>query len=203
MIEPRRALAASLVAVVTAALGCRASTGATEGLGGADGGATAAAVTSPACTSNAACGAGEHCVFAPGLCGKGKKPGTCQKRPGECHEPRSPVCGCDGKTYGSECEARAAGIDLDVTGACKESIPDWIGCGARFCDARVSYCEIILSDVFELPTDYTCKALPTACRPEGDVARACDCFPKGTKCLSFCGHIETGRLSGFHLTCRL
>jgi hypothetical protein len=57
--------------------------------------------------------------------------------------------------------------------------------------------------VFELPTDYTCKPLPPACVPEGDVARACDCFPAGTRCGSFCGHVPTGGIDGFHLTCRL
>ncbi len=76
--------------------------------------------------------------------------------------------------------------------------------GPRFCDARKSYCEIVLSDVFELPTDYACKPLPAACVPDGDVARPCDCFPKGTRCGSFCGHLPSGGgVEGFHLTCRL
>src|SRR5206468_11719197 len=123
--------------------------------------------------------------------------------PEGCHDARAPVCGCDGKVYGSECEARARGVDLDVTGRCKELVRDWIGCGARFCDARTSYCEIVLSDVFELPTDYACKPLPQACVPDGRVARSCDRFPKGTRCSSFCGDIESGGLTGFHLTCRL
>jgi hypothetical protein len=113
------------------------------------------------------------------------------------------VCGCDGSVYGSACDAFARGIDLDANGRCRETIPDWIACGPRFCDARTSYCEIVLSDVFELPTDYTCKPLPPACVPEGGVAHGCDCFPVGTRCLSFCGDIESGGVRGFHLTCRL
>jgi hypothetical protein len=105
--------------------------------------------------------------------------------------------------YASECAAHAAGVDLDANGGCRERVRDWIACGPRFCDARSHYCEIVLSDVAELPTDYTCRALPPSCIPEGQVARDCKCFPAGTRCSSFCGHIESGGLAGFHLTCRL
>jgi hypothetical protein len=57
--------------------------------------------------------------------------------------------------------------------------------------------------VFELPTDYTCRPLPAACELEERGERPCDCFPRSTACVSFCGDIETGGLPGFHLTCRL
>ena len=154
--------------------------------------------------SGATCASNEYCVFEPRLCGKGKKPGTCRPKPTQCPDTYSPICACDGKIYPNECRARAAGVDLDVTGTCRERVPDWMACGARLCNAHTSYCEIVLSDVFELPTDYTCKPLPKACIPSGDAALpTCACFPAGTRCLSFCGPIETGGLSGFHLTCRL
>jgi hypothetical protein len=202
----RRAVSAGviLVALVVTSAGCRRSDAAvTSDAGIPQATKTAAVPPAMGCASNAACAADEQCVFTPQLCGKGSRPGACQKKPAGCHGPRAPVCGCDGKIYDTECEARAAGIDLDVTGACRETVPDWIRCGAHLCDARASYCEIVLSDVFELPTDSVCKPLPASCLPHGDTARGCDCFPQGTRCLSFCGHIETGKLPGFHLTCRL
>lgn len=156
-----------------------------------------------ACLSNAACGAGAFCAFSPGLCGRGPVPGTCQPRPTACAHTYAPVCGCDGNAHDDECAAHAAGVDLAVYGGCKAALADWAPCGPRFCDVRTSYCEIYLSDVFEIPTTYTCRPLPAACRArEAGAPAACDCFPSDTPCLSFCGPLPTGGLTGFHLTCQ-
>jgi hypothetical protein len=76
-------------------------------------------------------------------------------------------------------------------------------CGASYCDARESYCEIYLSDVPEPPTDYACRPLPKACKPNDDATPSCDCFPPDTPCLSFCGPLPTGGgVTAFHLTCQ-
>jgi hypothetical protein len=156
-----------------------------------------------AASESPACAADEYRAYEPALCGKGKRPGKCRPKPTACDGAAAPVCGCDGKVYPSECAAHAAGVDLDVNGRCHATIRDFIPCGPRFCDARTSYCEIVLSDVVEPPTDSTCKPLPPSCRPDGDVTRACSCFPARTRCLSFCGQVPTGGVAGFHLTCRL
>jgi hypothetical protein len=163
-----------------------------------------AAAAAGECLGNSACSANEYCEYAPGLCGKGRKPGTCRPKPELCDEVYAPVCGCDGNTHESECAARAAGVDLAVMGGCKEQIPDWAPCGPRYCDARTSYCEIFLSDVFDLPTDYFCRPLPPTCLPTDGAARTCACFPAGTRCLAFCGPLPTApqATSGFHLTCQ-
>jgi hypothetical protein len=156
------------------------------------------------CRGDATCTPAEYCEYTPGLCGHGKRPGTCRPKPTGCQAALAPVCGCDGKAYENECSAHAAGVDLAVAGHCLQAFPGWVPCGKRFCDARTEYCEIFLSDVPEPPTDYFCRPLPASCLPAEDgAARTCDCFPPGTRCLSFCGPLTAGAgPASFHLTCQ-
>ena len=76
----------------------------------------------PACASNMDCAVGEFCEFPDLRCGGVM--GTC--RPGGpaaarllCDADSGAVCGCDGKTYGSECERHRAGVSKRSDGRCQ------------------------------------------------------------------------------------
>jgi len=58
----------------------------------------------------------------PAACGA--TTGTCQTLPLSCPDGFSPVCGCDGVTYFSDCLRRSAGVQVNGSGVCLfDSLP--------------------------------------------------------------------------------
>jgi hypothetical protein len=95
----------------------------------------------------------QYCDYGPAThCGAGGAWGTCQFAGGiACSDEPSPVCGCDGSTFGSACQASRAGVAIDHEGAC-----------AVVSDCRTTGCD--LGQVCQ-----SCRSGVAMCLPEGRI----------------------------------
>ncbi len=60
----------------------------------------------------------QFCEFPTGMCGVPGMQGECIVVPLGCFDYWDPVCGCDGTTYGNDCDRQAARVSLSHRGPC-------------------------------------------------------------------------------------
>lgn len=115
------------------------------------------------------CGPGQYCAKEPGQC---DGPGECRNRPTYCLMVWDPVCGCDGQTYGNDCQAAAAGVNVAYKGICFRTCKPGIGCGPEY------YCYLQTCD----GSSGLCTKRPSACLDVWDPVCGCDGRTYGNAC---------------------
>lgn len=138
------------------------------------------------------CPKGQACIFATDTCEWSDNQGQCMNIPQVCPTIWAPVCGCDGKTYGNQCEALAASMSIAHEGPCK-TICEPIQClpGTLPVDEDGDGCDDacicgIAIDCIQgwVPADSNGDGCDDTCVPTCNTA--CDCYQAGAQFQNGC-----------------
>ncbi len=167
---------------------CKAGTGEVCEDDGAPFDPSARGQVDDACGSliNPLCADGLFCRFPPEAnCGRTDHGGSCAVQPDTCLEVFSPVCGCDGTTFGNACEADAAGVS-HIPGSCEaDGAGEFEICrpGAGIVCGAGLLCDLSVADTCEDENAVgLCIAIPQSCEDEDAPVCGCDGVTYGNAC---------------------
>lgn len=140
----------------------------------------------------------EFCLFPEGICDDGSQLGFCAPRPNACPDVWDPVCGCNGQTYGNECEANAAGFSILHHGEC-----------GRICGGLGPYPPCELDEFCLFPEGIcddglhsgVCMLIPTDCPDHLDPVCGCDGQTYGNECDAYAAGVSILHRGGCERFC--